>query len=95
MSRQIILKIFLIKENSRAKEASSQPRWLSWDRSNPWNKSAGLLDIGAERFSNSESPCRPDASHQVSALPDLLFGRRCGLKNFKMAAIMDIETEQF
>ena len=31
--------------------------------------------------------CHPDASYQVSAQSDLLFGRRNGLKNFKMAAI--------
>ena len=58
---------------------------------------AAILDIGTKRFSNSESPCHPDASHQVSAQSDLLFGR-CGLKNFKMAAIaaiFDIGTEQF
>ena len=52
---------------------------------------AAILHIGTERSSNSE--CHPDASHQVSAQPDLLFGRRCGLKNFKMVAILDIETE--
>ena len=33
--------------------------------------------------------------HQVSAQSDLLFGRRCDLKNFKMAAILDIGTEGF
>ena len=58
---------------------------------------AAILDIGTERFSNSESQCHPDASHQVSAQSDLLFGKRCGLKNFKMtamAAILDIGTEQ-
>ena len=56
---------------------------------------ATSLDIKTERFSNSESPCHPDASHQVLAQPDLLFGRRCDLKNFKMAAILDIGTEGF
>ena len=56
---------------------------------------AAILDNGTERFSNSESPCHPDASHQGSALPDLLFGRRCGLKNFKMVAILDMGTERF
>ena len=48
-------------------------------------------------FSNSESLCHCDASHQVSAQFDLQFGR-CHLKNFKMAAmaaILDIGTEQF
>ena len=49
-------------------------------------------------FSNSESLCHCDASHQVLAQSDLLFGRRCRLKNFKMAtmaAILDRGTEQF
>ena len=42
--------------------------------------------------------CHCDASHQVSAQSDLRFGRRCRLKNFKMAtvaAILDNRTEQF
>ena len=59
---------------------------------------AAILDTGTEQLSNSESPCHPDASHQVLAQSDLMFGRRCGLKNFKMAAIvaiLDIRTEQF
>ena len=43
-----------------------------------------ILDIGMEDFSNSESLCPSDASHQVSAL---WFGRRSCLKNFKMAAM--------
>ena len=46
-------------------------------------------------FSNSESLCHCDASHQVSAQLDLQFGR-CPLKNFKMAtmaAILDIAME--
>ena len=38
-----------------------------------------ILDIGTEQLSNSESPCHPDASHQVLAQSDLQFGRRCGL----------------
>ena len=41
----------------------------------------------------SESLCRSDASHQVLAQSNLWFGRRCCLKNFKMAAnvaILDI-----
>ena len=48
-------------------------------------------------FSNFESLCHCDASHQVSALSDLGLKRRCRLKNFKMAvmaAILDIGTEQ-
>ena len=56
---------------------------------------AAILDIGTERFINPESPCHPDASHQVSAQSDLLFRRGCGLKNLKMAAILDIGTERF
>ena len=54
-----------------------------------------ILDIGTERFSNSESPCHLEVSHQVLAKSDLLFGRRCGLKNFKMVAILDIGTDRF
>ena len=49
-------------------------------------------------FSNCESLCRSDASHQVLAQSDLQFGRRCGLKNFKMATMatsLDIRTEWF
>ena len=46
-------------------------------------------------FSNSESPCNCDASHQVLVQSDLQFGRRCCLKNFKMAAILNIEMERF
>ena len=34
---------------------------------------AAILDIGTEGFSDSESPCHPDASHQVSAQSDLLW----------------------
>ena len=40
---------------------------------------AAILDIGTERFSNSEFPCHPDASRQVSAQLDLLLGKRYGL----------------
>ena len=54
---------------------------------------ATILDTGAEQFNNSESSCHPNASHQVSAQSDLLFERRCGLKNFKMVAILDTGTE--
>ena len=36
-----------------------------------------------------------EAYHQVLAQSDLRFGRRCRLKNFKMAAILVIETERF
>ena len=43
--------------------------------------------------SNSESLCHSDVAHKVSAQSDIWFGRRCRLKNFKMAtvaAILDI-----
>ena len=49
-------------------------------------------------FSNFESLCGCDASHQVSAQSDLGFGRGCHLKNFKMAtvgAIFHIGMERF
>ena len=46
-------------------------------------------------FSNSEFPCYPDPSDQVLAQSDFRFRRRCCLKNFKMAAILDIGTEKF
>ena len=54
--------------------------------------------ISGNDFSNSESLCHCDASHEVSAQSDLRIGRRCRLKNFKMAAmaaILDIGTERF
>ena len=41
-------------------------------------------------FSNSESLCHSDASHQVLVQSNLQFGRRCGLKNFKMAAMEEM-----
>ena len=59
---------------------------------------AAILDIRTEQFSNSKSLCRSDASHQVLAQSDLRFGRRCRLKNFKIAAmtaILDIGTELY
>ena len=46
-------------------------------------------------FSNSESLCHSNASCQVSTQSDLQFGRRCCLKNFKMATVvatLDIGT---
>ena len=61
---------------------SSWPPWRP-----PWI--AELKD-----FSSSESLCHCNASHQVSAQSVLQFGRCC-LKNFKMAAILDIRMEQF
>ena len=49
-----------------------------------------ILIIGTEQFSNFESPCHPDTYLQVSAQSDLLYWKGCGLKNFKMAAILGI-----
>ena len=46
-------------------------------------------------YDDDESLLCSDASHQVSAQSDLWFGRRCRMKNFKMAAVLDIGTEQF
>ena len=40
-------------------------------------------------FSKSESLCRSDTSHQVSAQSTMRFRRRCRLKNFKMAWISE------
>ena len=37
-------------------------------------------------FSNSESLCHCNASNQVSAQSNLRFGRRCHLRNLKMAS---------
>ena len=37
-------------------------------------------------FSNSNSPCGPNASHQVWAQSDVGLGSRCGFKIFKIAA---------
>ena len=41
-------------------------------------------------FSNSESLCHSNASHQVFAQSNLRFERRCCLKNFKMVAMVAI-----
>ena len=62
---------------------SRPPWWPSW-----------LLE--RNRFSNSKTPCHPNASHQVCARSDLSFGSRHDLNNFKMAtmgAILDIGTD--
>ena len=62
-----------------------QPRWPSW--------------IAKQKdLSNSESLCRSNASHLVSAQSNLRFGKRYHLKNSNMAAvaaILEIRTEQF
>ena len=44
-------------------------------------------------YSNAESPCHPDTSHQVSVQSNLQFGRRCGFKNFKLAAICHLRYQ--
>ena len=47
-------------------------------------------------YSNSESPCLPIDSHQISPKSDLPFGSRSRLNIYKMAtmaAIFDIGTE--
>ena len=62
-------------------------RWLPWRPS--WI---------SERNDSSNFESLSDVSHQVSAQFDLQFGRRCQLKNFKMAtmaAILDIGMERF
>ena len=67
-------------------------RFSSWP---PWQPS-WILELNP--FSNSKSPCHPNASHQVWAQSNLPSGSRHGLKTFKMAtmrAIMDIGTERF
>ena len=64
-------------------------RWLPWQPS--WISESN-------DFSNSESLCCSNASHQVFAQSDLWFRRRCHLINFKMAAmaaILDIRMERF
>ena len=40
-------------------------------------------------FDSSESPCLPNASHQVSAQSDLQLGSRCRFKIFKIATILE------
>ena len=43
-------------------------------------------DFQDGRHGHSESLCYSDAFHQVSVQSDLRVGRRCRLKNFKMAS---------
>ena len=57
-----------------------------------------ILDCQRNDLSNSESLRCSDASHQILAKSNLHVGRRCHLKNFKMATmvvILDIRMEQF
>ena len=61
-------------------------RWLPW-------LSFWISELN--NCSNSESLSHSDASDRVFAQADLRFGRRCGLKNFKMAPILDIGMERF
>ena len=53
-----------------------QPSWIS-ERNN---------------FSNSKCLCHCDASHQVWAQSNLQFGRRCRLKNMKMAGHLEYQN---
>ena len=73
-----------LTKGSGADVVSIFSRWpLSWIAE--WND-----------FSNSESLCCSDASHQIMAQSNSWFGRRCHLKNFEMAdmvAILDIGME--
>ena len=48
---------------------------------------SAVADIVTNAFSNSESPCHPNASYQVLAQSDLPFGSRWGLKIFKIATL--------
>ena len=48
-------------------------------------KNSKMATVATLFFSNSESLCHCDASHQVLAQSNLLFGLRCRLKKFKMA----------
>ena len=62
------------------------------------NLSHSLKMSERDDFSDSESLLRSNASHQVSAQSGLWFGRRCRLKNFKMAAVtatLDIGMNRF
>ena len=60
-------------------------------------KEMSFKEFQENDFSNSESLCHCDASHQVLAQSELRVGR-CRLKNVNMAfiaAILDIGTQQF
>ena len=71
-------------------------RWLPWwqitieDLQDSQRRCCSKIFKEADNFSNSESLCCVDASNQVLTQSDLWFGRRCRLKNFMMAAILDI-----
>ena len=57
-----------------------------------------ILDMEPNKYSNSKSPCHPNASHHVWTQSDLPSGSKYGLKTLKMAktaAILDIGTERF
>ena len=70
---------------------------LNFKMATTWVPSWGLAWIlERNNFSNSESLCCSEASHKVSAQSDLWLGRRCCLKDFRMAAvvaILNIRTE--
>ena len=49
-------------------------------------------------FSTSKHPCCPNASKQVLAQPSIWYGRKCSLKNWRIATratILDIKAKQF
>ena len=57
----------------------------------PPRRPLAILDSQTEDLSNSESLCRSDASHQLSAQSNLTVWEEM----LFMAAILDIGTEQF
>ena len=84
-----------------ARRISRRPSWmLEWDKFSS-SESLWWPSWISERNDFSKYImilCYSNSSHQVSALSDFQFGRRCSLKIFKMtdlAAILDIGTEWF
>ena len=66
---------------------SSWPPWQpSWILERTNLAILNLHVIQTDDFSNSNSPCGPNASHQVWAQSDVGSGSRCGFKIFKIAA---------
>ena len=90
LDAQMLPKKYLLNPTNPRSGADIDWRFYRWV---PWRPS-----WISERndFGNQESPCRPNASHQVSAQSDFPFGRRCRFNYFKMAAIvaiLDIGTD--
>ena len=95
-----LFKKFWISMSLRCLPSSLDSIWLTVSEDmlfEEWISSWPPWQMISERnnFSNSESLRHSDSSHRVSTQSDLEFGRRCRLKNFKMAAVLDIGTEQF